>query len=488
MPRRNRNVDLLRLILVMVAVFPMLFAAPARAESGEQNVSEFHEALGAYGRWIEHPRWGLVWLPAVKDPDWRPYWRGQWVFTDDHGWLWVSDEEWGWATYHYGRWALDDDAGWLWIPGTEWAPAWVAWRFSDDHVGWAPLPPEAEWRPERGELSFDIEYYRAPRFAPVWCFVHPRFMTRPGVHRYIAPRTRNIHLVSRTRPVIDYTLVEQRILNKGVDVRLVERATRRPITPVKLRESETPREHGLRRGDHPVVSVYRPKLTRQPAAPGRARVISPADGPAAGGAPGPNVVRLPGALPDGQAPPLPGLPSVARPPRLREPVARPGGSPPTDPRHVKGRVAAPPLAPPTPPPDGPPPSPLPEKGRSRGPAPHSPGLRSFSKGIPPQPPPGAAMKPGGASLIPPEVRPRPRVPFEDSGKSGPAPHSPRWQPPPRMAAPPPGPAARALRREGGPPPSAARHGEGRRLQSEGQYRGAGAPGKRRDRDEQWPKR
>jgi hypothetical protein len=34
------------------------------------------------------------------------------------------------------------DTGWVWIPGSRWAPAWVSWRESSDHVGWAPLPPE----------------------------------------------------------------------------------------------------------------------------------------------------------------------------------------------------------------------------------------------------------------------------------------------------------------------------------------------------------
>jgi hypothetical protein len=37
-----------------------------------------------------------------------------------------------------------NDTGWVWVPGSEWAPAWVSWRESDDYIGWAPLPPEAE--------------------------------------------------------------------------------------------------------------------------------------------------------------------------------------------------------------------------------------------------------------------------------------------------------------------------------------------------------
>jgi hypothetical protein len=74
---------------------------------------------------------------------WRPYTEGQWVWTDEFGWTWVSDEPWGWATYHYGRWYFDPIYGWSWVPGRVWAPAWVSWRQSTDHMIWAPLPPEA---------------------------------------------------------------------------------------------------------------------------------------------------------------------------------------------------------------------------------------------------------------------------------------------------------------------------------------------------------
>ena len=73
--------------------------------------------------------------------DWRPYRDGHWVWTD-RGWYWDSNEPFGWATYHYGRWTRLRGTGWCWVPGRQWAPAWVSWRESSDHVGWAPLPPE----------------------------------------------------------------------------------------------------------------------------------------------------------------------------------------------------------------------------------------------------------------------------------------------------------------------------------------------------------
>ena len=55
--------------------------------------------------------------------------------------MWVSNEPFGWATYHYGRWGFSNRVGWFWVPGNRWAPAWVAWRSSNDYLAWAPLPP-----------------------------------------------------------------------------------------------------------------------------------------------------------------------------------------------------------------------------------------------------------------------------------------------------------------------------------------------------------
>ena len=103
---------------------------PAVAQMSE----EFQYALEPYGEWRPHPRFGEIWVPARVPPDWRPYQYGHWVYTDDWGWYWVSDEQeadWGWVTFHYGRWAFEPPYGWFWVPGDEWAPAWGA------------LPPDA---------------------------------------------------------------------------------------------------------------------------------------------------------------------------------------------------------------------------------------------------------------------------------------------------------------------------------------------------------
>jgi hypothetical protein len=115
----------------------------------------------------------------------------RWVYTDEWGWYWVSDDveaNWGWVVYHYGRWAFEPGIGWFWVPGDEWAPAWVNWRYGDEYVGWAPLPPD--------EL---VESYQVqPAY---WMFVPERYMAAPRVRTYIVPVYRRTVLLRGTRVV-----------------------------------------------------------------------------------------------------------------------------------------------------------------------------------------------------------------------------------------------------------------------------------------------
>ena len=103
------------------------------------SVSVFHDHLAPYGRWVAAGSYGNVWVPRVA-AGWAPYVDGEWAYTD-YGWTWVSYDPWGGDPCHYGSWAWVDPYGWVWTPGTVWAPAWVTWAYTDDYVGWAPIPP-----------------------------------------------------------------------------------------------------------------------------------------------------------------------------------------------------------------------------------------------------------------------------------------------------------------------------------------------------------
>lgn len=225
------------------------------------DVSYFYDELEDEGRWVSHPVYGEVFIPHGIGADWRPYTRGYWASTDEHGWYWVSDEPFGWATYHYGRWHMDDRYGWVWVPGTTWAPAWVAWRSSDDYVGWAPLPPDSYWAPGRG-LVYDTAIYESPRYSVYWSFVSPAYVTTPGLWRHCAPRHEVTTIIYRTRPHTDYAYVNRRIVNRGVSVAHVRRFGRTEITTYNVRAIEGRHARGVNRANGRTIEAYRPNLSR----------------------------------------------------------------------------------------------------------------------------------------------------------------------------------------------------------------------------------
>jgi uncharacterized protein DUF6600 len=168
----------------------------------EQSYDVFYQGLQSGGHWFDDPTYGEVWQPDIanSDSNWRPYNDGHWAYTD-RGWTWISNEDFGWATYHYGRWARRSDTGWVWIPGSRWAPAWVSWRESSDHVGWAPLPPEvADDSQVRIEGWVDNYYDIGPA---AYLFVKIGDLSRPSYRDVVLPPANNVELFTKTRNVTD---------------------------------------------------------------------------------------------------------------------------------------------------------------------------------------------------------------------------------------------------------------------------------------------
>ncbi|MGE5165383.1 MAG: DUF6600 domain-containing protein [Sphingobacteriales bacterium] len=195
-----------------------------------QVSAEFQSALEPYGSWQPHPRFGEVWVPYDLPQDWRPYTYGRWVYTEEWGWYWVSDEEeadWGWVTFHYGRWAHDRRIGWFWVPGNEWGPAWVDWRRGDDYVGWAALPPD--------EVIY--EYDNDPAY---WTFLAPRYLVAPRVRSYFLPPQRTFVVFRRTVIVNRTVRLEHRdrrgrfAVNPGISPGIVAAAARRPVQTFRV--------------------------------------------------------------------------------------------------------------------------------------------------------------------------------------------------------------------------------------------------------------
>ena len=124
------------------------------------------QELSNYGRWVQDPSYGNVWVPGNVGPDWAPYRDGRWDYLDYYGWSWTSYDPWGWAPYHYGNW-YRGSFGWAWYPGAigprhYWRPAMVGFfgfgepgfgaslGFGYGNVGWVPLAPFERYRPWYG--------------------------------------------------------------------------------------------------------------------------------------------------------------------------------------------------------------------------------------------------------------------------------------------------------------------------------------------------
>lgn len=195
----------------------------------------FSDTLEPYGEWIEVPDYGYCWRPSNVDEDWAPYTDGYWANTDA-GWTWVSYEDWGGITYHYGRWARMPGEGWFWVPDYEWAPAWVSWRYSDDYVGWAPLPPRAHWRPEIGFSIWVDDYCDiGPTY---YNFCEVRNFGAPALRPVIIDRSRNVTIIHKTVNITNITVNKTTniIYNGGPSFSVMASKSLRPIQTLKLHQ------------------------------------------------------------------------------------------------------------------------------------------------------------------------------------------------------------------------------------------------------------
>lgn len=210
--------------------------APEIAASNETQPNPsydlFYTKLEPYGEWLETENYGYVYRPReASRGDWRPYTNGQWAYTDA-GWTWISDEPFGWAAYHYGRWTRLRNVGWVWVPGNEWAPAWVSWRKGGEFVGWAPLPPEAQFDRRSGIRNWSDNYYDIG--PDQYVFVPTPQLAEQRVERAIVPEQRNITIVNQTTNVTNITFQNTTVINQGPDFDEIRRVSRQPIQQLRL--------------------------------------------------------------------------------------------------------------------------------------------------------------------------------------------------------------------------------------------------------------
>jgi hypothetical protein len=235
--------------LLLNGVSTVAISPPAAAQTSARiGFDFFHNRLANEGRWMRHPVWGDVWRPRPRlvGADFQPYTNGYWQYTDEYGWYWVSNDPFDDVVYHYGRWVYDPQYQWLWVPGYTWAPAWVIWREGDDYTGWMPMPPDEEFASGGGFRfgvnigGIGIDFYNkwyGGRVDPdrFFVFVNNRHLVERDYRRFVVSRDRIKIVLGRTRPATKFEVVNNRVVNRGVDLRIVERATGKRIAPVSAK-------------------------------------------------------------------------------------------------------------------------------------------------------------------------------------------------------------------------------------------------------------
>ena len=229
-----------------------------RGYGGFGHVGFFYRPLLAYGEWIELDPGFYAWRPHRTPYGWRPYWRGHWVWSDQ-GWYWVSNEPFGWAVYHYGRWFYDDYYGWIWVPDDVWGPAWVEWRYDDNYIGWAPLPPYAGFRMNVG-IHFSVAWDAPYNY---WCFVRHKHFTKTNYSHYVVSTSTTRRLIRTTRSARDYSVDRGNIYNRGVERSYIEQRGRVRIEGYEVTRSTSRKENVVRSSGVRRIESYRPDAIPQ---------------------------------------------------------------------------------------------------------------------------------------------------------------------------------------------------------------------------------
>jgi hypothetical protein len=194
----------------------------------------FYSSLSPHGRWIEIDDGLVVWKPRMNNRHWQPYSQGTWVWTND-GWYWDSYEPFGYVVYHYGRWHYDNYYGWIWVPDYQWAPAWVEWRYDDDYIGWAPLPPYAVFNIHSGihySVNFSFPYNH-------WNFIRYKHFGHKNAYNYYEEQQYKERIFGGTKTRNDYGYERDRVINRGVDFRTVQERGARNLQQRELVRSNT---------------------------------------------------------------------------------------------------------------------------------------------------------------------------------------------------------------------------------------------------------
>jgi hypothetical protein len=240
---------------VWVLAIAVLFTIPYNNAKAQPRASVsfqmFYDELSPYGRWIDAPGQGYVWVPNAGN-DFRPYYSsGHWVMTE-YGNTWVSDYDWGWAPFHYGRWTNDPYYGWMWIPDTEWGPAWVSWRNGGGYYGWAPMAP-----------GISINVAIGPRYTVAndwWVFIPNKYIYNPRFHQHYRGPRYNTTIINQTTIINNTYVYNNHRYISGPRRDDVERRTGQRVVTYDVRDNNRP---GRSNVQDRTVDIYRPRVEQR---------------------------------------------------------------------------------------------------------------------------------------------------------------------------------------------------------------------------------
>ena len=170
---------------------------------------------------------------------------GHWEDTNEYGWLWVSNENWGDVTYHYGRWVLTRakaGSGFLDMSGDP--PGWCGVRAAAISAGFPCRPatiitamaPIATFRQTNMAIATGTGPPSAP---PSFCrsgFLSARIISAIMEFPQLcgaAARLRPLHFSDQGRDQL--ATVNNYVVNRSVDPARLQQDTKQRFPPVSAR-------------------------------------------------------------------------------------------------------------------------------------------------------------------------------------------------------------------------------------------------------------
>jgi hypothetical protein len=128
--------------------------------------------LNANGSWYDVPGAGYVWSPTMAAySGFDPYGCGQWMWTPQFGYTWVSCYAWGYMPFSCGMWNYYGSFGWGWSPGMGMGCGGGGgyYGFTGPNIGVAPsgyrpvIKPPLVLHPPSGKFPRPIIVDREPK-------------------------------------------------------------------------------------------------------------------------------------------------------------------------------------------------------------------------------------------------------------------------------------------------------------------------------------